>query len=172
MTGGIAVVALIALVATLIVVNSAGSDDSAVASGASSSPAAGSNGSDRSTSRTPSSVPSSRSGGTDYVAVGQIRAAMQNYVAAHNARNVDQMRAAVCTQSRERITEAPPSDAGTIVLDGFLETIFDGNVAQTEVVAHLEKDGKRTRSATSKERFLKERGSWIYCPGAEPDIGA
>ena len=159
-TGGVAVVVLVALVVTLIVMSS-GPEESAVATGSSTSSSTSPGGS---TSPDPESA--------DYAALSQIRAALQNYVAARNARDVVRMKAAVCTQSRERITGPPPIEDGLIVLDGFLETVFDGNVAQSEVVSHLEKGSRRTESEKSKERFLKERGSWIYCPDAEPDLGA
>jgi hypothetical protein len=161
-TGGVAVIALVALVVTLVVTSS-GPEDSSVATGSSTSSRTSPGGS-TSTESDPESA--------DYAALSQIRAALQNYVSARNARDVVRMKAAVCTQSRERITGPPPAEDGMIVLDGFLETVFDGDVAQSEVVSHLEKGSSRTESEKSKERFLKERGSWIYCPDAEPDIGA
>ncbi|MEO9329841.1 hypothetical protein [Gordonia aurantiaca] len=170
--GGVVVVALIALTATLSAVNSSGSGDAAVASGSStSSKTVPEDGSSTTPSPTTGGGPT-ESGASEYIAVGQIRAAMLNYINARNARNIEQMRASVCTQSRERISAPPGPETGNIVIDGFRETIFDGNVAQAEVVAHLEKGDRRTAPELSKERFLKERGSWIYCPDAEPDIGA
>ncbi|MDS1113976.1 hypothetical protein RD149_09360 [Gordonia westfalica] len=165
--GGVAAIALVALVATLVVTTS-GPDESSVATDAStSSSGSPSTSPGGSTSAGDTSAPES----ADYASIAQIRAALQNYVAARNARDVVRMKAAVCTQSRDRITGPPPTDDGIIVLDGFLGTVFDGNVAQSEVVSHLEKGSRRTESEKSKERFLKERGSWIYCPDAEPDIG-
>ncbi|KAF0970137.1 hypothetical protein BPODLACK_01190 [Gordonia sp. YY1] len=163
-TGGVAVVALVALVVTLMVTSS-GPDESTVATGSSTS-------SNSSPDGSASTADESESESADHAALSQIRAALQNYVSARNARDVVRMKAAVCTQSRDRITGPPPDDDGNIVVDGFLGTVFDGDVAQSEVVSHLEKGNQRTESEKSKERFLKERGSWIYCPDAEPDIGA
>lgn len=163
--GGVAVVAVIALVVTVVVSRSSSGDS--VAAGTSRPSSA-----PTSTSSDPSpSGSGSEPESTDYTALAEIRSALLAYITARNARDVGRMRAAVCTQSRERITEAPPADGGDIVLDGFLDTAFDGNVAQSEVVSHLEKGTDRTASEKSRERFLKEQGSWIYCPDAEPDIG-
>ncbi|WP_439029700.1 hypothetical protein [Gordonia terrae] len=163
--GGVALVAVLALVVTLVVTRS-GTDDSAVANeSAPSSPSVGSS----------SSVPGgsgSEAGSDDPAALSEIRAALLAYISARNARDVQQMRSAVCTQSRDRITDAPPADGGDIVLDGFLDTVIDGNVAQSEVLSHLERSGQRTASEKSNERFRNEQGAWIYCPDAEPDIGA
>ncbi|WP_257865690.1 hypothetical protein [Gordonia jinghuaiqii] len=166
MTGGVAVVAVLALV-LILVVGRSGSGESAVATESTSTATepggAGAN--------TPSPGTGAGPETTDNAALSEIRAALLAYINARNARDVGLMRAAVCTQSRERIDGAPPADGGDIVLDGFLETVFDGNVAQSEVVSHLEKGSRRTDSEKSNERFLKEQGAWIYCPDAEPDIG-
>ncbi len=164
--GGVAVVAVIALVVTVVVTRSS-SDDSVVAGASTRSSEPTSTSSDPSPSGTGSEPESA-----DSAALTEIRAALLAYITARNARDVGRMRAAVCTQSRDRITGAPPSDGGDIILDGFLDTVFDGDVAQSEVVSHLEKGTERTASEKSRERFLKEQGSWIYCPDAEPDIGA
>ncbi|MFE0750250.1 hypothetical protein [Gordonia sp. NPDC058843] len=156
---------MIALVLTVVVTRT--SSDDPVIAGTSSPSSAPTSTSDGPSPSGTGSEPES----TDYTALAGIRAALLAYITARNARDVGRMRDAVCTQSRERITGAPPSDGGNIVLDGFLDTVFDGNVAQSEVVSHLEKGTERTASEKSNERFLKEQGSWIYCPDAEPDIG-
>ncbi len=163
--GGVAIVAVIALVLTVVVTRSS-SDDTVVA-GSSSATSGPTSASDD----PPPSESGSEPGSTDYTALSEIRAALLAYITARNERDVARMRAAVCTQSRDRITGVPPADGGDIVLDGFLDTVFDGDVAQSEVVSHLEKGTERTASEKSNERFLKEEGSWIYCPDAEPDIG-
>lgn len=163
--GGVAVVAVIALVLTVVVTRSS-SDDTVVAGSSSATSGPTSASDDPSPSES-----GSEPGSTDYTALSEIRAALLAYITARNERDVARMRAAVCTQSRDRITGVPPADGGEIVLDGFLDTVFDGDVAQSEVVSHLEKGTERTASEKSNERFLKEEGSWIYCPDAEPDIG-
>ncbi|SCC30375.1 MULTISPECIES: hypothetical protein [Gordonia] len=163
--GGVAVVAVIALVLTVVVTRSS-SDDTVVAGSSSATSGPTSASDDPSPSES-----GSEPGSTDYTALSEIRAALLAYITARNERDVARMRAAVCTQSRDRITGVPPADGGDIVLDGFLDTVFDGDVAQSEVVSHLEKGTERTASEKSNERFLKEEGSWIYCPDAEPDIG-
>ena len=163
--GGVAIVAVIALVLTVVVTRSS-SDDTVVAGSSSATSGPTSASDDPSPSES-----GSEPGSTDYTALSEIRAALLAYITARNERDVARMRAAVCTQSRDRITGVPPADGGDIVLDGFLDTVFDGDVAQSEVVSHLEKGTERTASEKSNERFLKEEGSWIYCPDAEPDIG-
>ena len=149
-----------------VVVTRSSSDDAVVAGSSSATSAPTSTSDDPSPSESESEPES-----TDYTALAEIRTALLAYITARNARDVGRMRAAVCTQSRDRVTGVPPADGGDIVLDGFLDTVFDGDVAQSEVVSHLEKGTERTASEKSNERFLKEQGSWIYCPDAEPDIG-
>ncbi|WP_238422596.1 hypothetical protein [Gordonia sp. 'Campus'] len=164
--GGVAVVAVIALVLTVVITRSS-SDDSVV--GGTSNPSSAPTW----TSRNPSpSATDSEPGSDDPAAESEIRAALLAYISARNARDVQRMRSTVCAQSRDRITDVPPADGGDIVLDGFLDTVIDGNVAQSEVLSHLERSGQRTASEKSNERFRNEAGAWIYCPDAEPDIGA
>lgn len=152
--------AVIALVVVLIVNSSGSSGETPVAAPSSSSSS--------SATATEETAPTRES--TDYQSLTEVRSAMLRYLDARNARDVAAMRAAVCSQSRAKIT-GPPTGEGDIVLDRFVETVFDGNVAESEVVSYLTLGDRRSGLQRSKERFLKEDGTWYYCPGAEPDIG-
>ncbi|MGV9714244.1 Rv0361 family membrane protein [Gordonia sp. NPDC003424] len=99
-----------------------------------------------------------------------IRAAMQKFVDAVNARNVQQIQAAVCTQVRPQVIK-PVDITGNVVFEGLGKVTVTGDSAQSQVITHLEVGARRSTSKQEDESFVRENGTWFVCPGAEPDIG-
>ncbi|MDL9936721.1 hypothetical protein QSJ18_08220 [Gordonia sp. ABSL1-1] len=173
--GLLAIGAIVAVVVTLLVTNSGSSDDSTDTAASSTTPSSLSDDSSTLTSpsdtytypSTPGTYPTVPPGGsTDSIA---IRQALQNYVDAINSRDITRIRATVCSENRTQAKA--PTREGNMVIDAVLAPTIDGNFAKARALVHLEAGSRRSEAEPADVRFLKENDQWLYCQGAEPDIG-
>ncbi|MFW0784089.1 hypothetical protein AAFP35_06170 [Gordonia sp. CPCC 206044] len=100
-----------------------------------------------------------------------LRTAMQAFVDAVNSRNVPRIQAAVCSAVRPQVT-APLDIIGNVVLEDLTEVSVTGDSAESTVSTHLELGNQRSTSKMNEEIFTRESGTWFVCPGAQPDMPA
>lgn len=97
-----------------------------------------------------------------------VRAAMQRYLDAYNSGNLDQIKAATCTGLRDQVRT--PQGRGTVVLDGMSAVLVSGDVARSLVDTHVTDGVRATQTKTAKATFSNEKGTWYFCPNAEPSF--
>lgn len=98
-----------------------------------------------------------------------IRAAMQQFVDGLNSHDVQRIRASVCAATRAGVTHAPPSE-GDVVLERLFDVSVDGDDAASTVVTHLTAGERHSASRENDERFTRENGVWLVCPGAADSV--
>lgn len=170
--GALAVIAIVALGVTLLVVN-AGTNGGPVAqeSTATSARTGGSPDTpDNGVGGLPTSPGSSSMPDGDPTTAYALADAMKRYIDAGNARDVNRMRAAVCSAARS--TVQAPTGRGTLVLDQLAVVSVDADVAQSRIQTHTELGSQRSSDQQNDVSFQRENSTWYYCPGAEPAISA
>ncbi|RPA61130.1 hypothetical protein EF294_10875 [Gordonia oryzae] len=173
--GVLTVVVIVALAVTLIAVNTGGSTDTTVATGAPSTAPSTPGGGGASTAPdtdTPTQTAPDTDGtsAVDPTTAYAIADAMQRYIVAANARDVAGMQAAVCSAARSSVQA--PTQQGNLVLEQLRVNSVDGDTAQSTIQTHVEVGSQRSSSQQASASFERENSTWYYCPGAEPAITA